>query len=105
MPRHILRDQTLDVGVDRESRDIERRGSNSQHDTGNDHRPSVAGAEIDNPDHRSVQYHGRQLFDLPRGANPNAIGARWLLFQSCDDSDRWAKPTPPLWCEYTHGLP
>src|SRR3979490_102486 len=51
-PWQILGDQTLYIRIDRESRGIEGRGSNHQQRAGNNDRPPIASAEIDNSNDR-----------------------------------------------------
>jgi hypothetical protein len=47
-----LGNQTLYIGIDQESRGIEGRGSKHQQRAGNNDRPPIASAEIDNSNDR-----------------------------------------------------
>ncbi|MDB5604207.1 MAG: hypothetical protein JWP25_1107, partial [Bradyrhizobium sp.] len=51
-PWQILGNQTLYIRIDRESRGIEGRGSKHQQRAGNNDRPPIASAEIDNSNDR-----------------------------------------------------
>ncbi len=91
MPRQILGNQSFDIRIDRESRDIEGGRSQHQQRAGNDNRPPIAGAEIDNSDDRWIYRHGRRAaFDLLRRGNPGSI----IHAPSFPDSHDDAIPQP-----------